>query len=264
MSRRADERDWKNMMCPLCGCSPAYHFRSRYSEVAKCSNIECGHLFATGRAFREGVHEHEIGDIDLYHERNRRLVAKLVEMDVLKRGGRVLDIGAGLGHLADTVRTLLPSSKVACVEAAPGSITHLRNWGFVVYEDLDKIVQSVPFDSIFLIEVIEHFDDPLHLLASCRRLLAEGGQVFLTTPCGELRGGSHETAAYRTPEHVQFFTKNSLSYAAHKSGFSRVEFHELSAFHIGNRNRLLKTVKDSLRTMRNRIQGPHHMIATLA
>ena len=42
-----------------------------------------------------------------------------------------------------------------------------------------------------------------------------------------------------------------------------VKFYEMREFHAGSANKMLKWVKDSLRTARNWLQGRHHFVAVL-
>jgi cyclopropane fatty-acyl-phospholipid synthase-like methyltransferase len=178
-------------------------------------------------------------------------------------GSRVLDIGSGLGHIMSAVRERLSDCHITCVEAAPKSIEYLRRNNFKVVEDFGLLSGTGPYDVIFMVEVIEHLDDPAAVLRLCHSLLTTGGGIFLTTPCGELRWGSHSTAAYETLEHVQFFTQESLCLAARNAGFDSVKFFEMREFYPGSANRAIKWVKDSLRIARNWVQGRHHFVAVV-
>ena len=252
------------MNCPICSATSSYAFDSVYAKVAKCGNGRCGHLYALSRPTGTGVHEHAVSDIGVYAHRNRVLVDKLVERGFVRDDMRVLDIGSGLGHIMEALRRKLPQARIVCAEAAPQSVAHLSASGFEVVEDFGKLAAQRPFDALFMIEVIEHLDDPMSVLRLCHSLLRPQGVMLLTTPSGELRGGSHGTAAYETVEHVQFFTRRSLALACRQAGFSSVRFVELPEFYAGPANPLLKWGRDSLRSLRNLVQGKHHFVVFLS
>jgi 2-polyprenyl-3-methyl-5-hydroxy-6-metoxy-1,4-benzoquinol methylase len=251
------------MQCPVCSYGVAETFATQFHTIGKCGNAACGHLFAIGQSTKSGIHEHDESVIGMYAARNRVLADKLVDLGVLWPGCRVLDIGSGLGHIMRAVRERVPNSSITCVEAAAKSVDHLRSNDFEVVEDFKLLAGTGPYDAIFMIEVIEHLDDPLAVLRLCHSLLASGGFIFLTTPGGELRSGSHATDAYRIPEHVQFFTQRSLTLAAKYAGLDSIKFLEMREFYAGSSNQLMKWIKDSLRIARNWLMGRHHLVVLL-
>jgi SAM-dependent methyltransferase len=87
-----------------------------------------------------------------------------------------------------------------------------------------KSIQELPenVDFIYMIEVIEHLNDPISTLKVLRNVLKPGGMVFFSTPVGKRREVS--TNAYETPSHLHFFTPTSLNLALKASGFTQVDF----------------------------------------
>jgi 2-polyprenyl-3-methyl-5-hydroxy-6-metoxy-1,4-benzoquinol methylase len=115
-----------------------------------------------------------------------------------------------------------------------------------------------------LIEVIEHVPDPVGFLDHLKRCLDLEGQIFLTTPCGELRNGSRATNAYDTPEHVQFFTEKSLRLAIKKAGFRDITYEYIDALYPRNTSVLSSATFKRFATKIARpilatIQGPRHL-----
>lgn len=255
----------KNKKCPICNSSTTFMFSTKYTNVNKCESIECGHLFSIDSRPNIGIHEHEVNNVEIFSRRNIHLAKKLKRMGLVFDGAQVLDVGAGLGHISSEIVLQGENVNITCVEAAPIAINYLNEKGFKVIESLDMIKPEYIgyFDTILMVELIEHIDDPLALLAACKSVLSPGGCIFLTTPCGELRSRSHKTAAYNMPEHVQFFTERSLTNALMKAGFSSVKYVELREFHAGSRINVIKFLKDSLRIARNLIQGKHHLVAII-
>jgi hypothetical protein len=84
-----------------------------------------------------------------------------------------------------------------------------------------------------------------------------GAQVFLTTPCGETRGGSRNTNAYETPEHVQFFTEASIRLACQNAGFAGFEFRYVKDMYPSGGS--IAALKAIARPILIRLTGPRHL-----
>jgi cyclopropane fatty-acyl-phospholipid synthase-like methyltransferase len=180
------------------------------------------------------------------------------------QGSRLLDVGAGSGHLARSLKKRLPGIEILCVEESESLRNQLGRQGFAVAANLDSISSKRSFDAVLLIEVIEHVPDPVGFLDNLRRYLDLEGKIFLTTPCGKLRNGSRTTNAYDTPEHVQFFTQKSLRLAVKKAGFPDIRYEYIEALYPRSTSPLsLATYKrlamKSARPILARLQGPRHL-----
>jgi cyclopropane fatty-acyl-phospholipid synthase-like methyltransferase len=200
----------------------------------------------------------------MYAERNERLVAFWEERQLVTGGSRILDVGAGTGHLARSLRRRLPEIDMHCVEESEALRDRLEHQGFTVSKNFDSISSDRSFDAVLLIEVIEHVADPVDFLGGLRKYLDPEGQIFLTTPCGELRNRSRATNAYDTPEHVQFFTEKSLRLAVKKAGFRDITYEYIDALYPRSTSVLsLATFKrfatKIARPIVATLQGPRHL-----
>lgn len=252
-------------ICPICGAAGKKCFETRYAAIDQCGDPNCGHLFADNPKLDAGVHEHDTIDVSIYKRRNEAFIKKLLRGGYIKDGDRVLDIGAGVGHIASELKRQAPGVVITCVEAAPMLVAHLKECGFEVIEDLSSITMKTNgrFDFVFMIELIEHVPDPVRLLADCRAVMSPKGRILVTTPGGELRNKDHNIAAYDVPEHIQFFTVRSLRLAAKKAGFAGLRLAEMHVYHAGSTWAPLKWMKDCTRSLRNMVQGKHHIIAII-
>lgn len=251
--------------CPICGAAPGGEFHRAGMAISRCGDRRCGHLYASHPAPSQGVQrgrDHR-AEVEAFRARNGRLVDAWLRQGFLRPGCAVLDFGSGSGHVALAVRDRVGS--VTCVEADEGAQRWLRSQGLELRASLAECGRT--YDSALLVEVIEHLDDPVAFLADLRGHLAPGGQVFLSTPCGETRLGDRRTNAYATPEHVQFFTERSLALAATKAGYSRprlVYLPELypagpgpvGALRHGLRHRIVMPLL-------NAVRGYHHLVGYL-
>jgi len=252
--------------CPICASPGHWAFDSRFVEVQRCKNEQCAHLFAIGVDSNHGVMDEVDADTEasIYAARNDRLIAFWEERQFVTEDSRILDVGAGTGHLTRSVRKRLPEIDMHCVEESEILRDRLERQGFTVSKNLDSIPSDRSFDAVLLIEVIEHVADPVDFLDRLRKRLGPEGQIFLTTPCGELRNGSRATNAYDTPEHVQFFTEKSLRLAVKKAGFRDITYEYIDALYPRSTNVLSlstfkRVAKRMARPMLATLQGPRHL-----
>jgi 2-polyprenyl-3-methyl-5-hydroxy-6-metoxy-1,4-benzoquinol methylase len=256
----------RQITCPICSSRGNWSFDSRFVEVHRCENQECTHLFAVDVDSNHGVMNDVDADAErsMYAERNERLVAFWEGKAFVTGGSRLLDVGAGTGHLARSVKSRIPGIEIHCIEESGALRDRLDHQGFEVSQNLDAILAGRSFDAVLLIEVIEHVPDPVDVLNRLRGLLDPKGRIFLTTPCGELRNGSLTTNAYNTPEHVQFFTEKSLRLAVEKAGFSSITYEYIDALYPRSPNVLSfatfkRFAKMAARPILAALQGPRHL-----
>jgi SAM-dependent methyltransferase len=101
---------------------------------------------------------------------------------------RVLDLGAGSGAWAN--RLLEAGYDVTALERPDGG--YAGSAPLVVgdlNQDFASRLHSRAFDLLTCIEVIEHLENPRHLLREARRLLAPNGLLVVTTPNIESTAG---------------------------------------------------------------------------
>lgn len=250
-----------SMNCPICQSVPDREFRwqAPYVTVIRCSG--CGHLFAEDPAPGQGMPP--VPDIaaeyQVHAEQNRRLVRRWRRDGFLYPGARVLDVGAGIGHVAQAIRDSLSDARIYCLEPEPGAAAFLKGQGFTV---IGSLAQVERVDAITLIEVIEHVDDPIELLTQCRRVLAPDGRLFLTTPCGETTTGRRPMGGYIIPEHIQFFTERSLQLACRKAGFNDVKFIGPDVMHPRSSGirYAVSLAKSAIRPFRDMVTGRQRLI----
>jgi 2-polyprenyl-3-methyl-5-hydroxy-6-metoxy-1,4-benzoquinol methylase len=184
---------------------------------------------------------HAVGSTD---KRNaRQLLDALVQGRT--QGLRILDYGAGTGAVARELA--VRRAEVTAFEPY-GNDPEVAGVHWV--RERATILRSGPFDQIFLIEVIEHVDDPVGTLTELRNLLSPGGHVTITTPNA---GGLHARLTGKkwreveNPTHICLFTPAGLRICATRSGYSSVvrDFEPIAYGH--------SRVRDALGTVLQRI-----------
>ena len=150
-------------------------------------------------------------------------------MAKLPQRAAALDIGTGDGafleHLVrsgfERVVGVEPSR--APVEAARASVRGLIRQSPFRPEDFEK----GSFSLITCFQTLEHVYEPLGLVQSALGLLHPGGAVLLV--CHDRRALSARLLGTRSPifdiEHLQLFSRGSLSYALRQAGYGDISTH---------------------------------------
>ena len=148
--------------------------------------------------------------------------------------GQIIDIGCGsgsnLGKIIDTLQLnskLIPLGiEVSPQLAADAHIWYHRLGGKVISANSQAGLESFEpnsLDGAFLASYLEHEIQPILILESLHRILKPGAPIFVKVPNyasvnRHIRG--KKWCGFRLPEHVNYFTPQSLIAVAKKSGFS--------------------------------------------
>jgi 2-polyprenyl-3-methyl-5-hydroxy-6-metoxy-1,4-benzoquinol methylase len=137
-----------------------------------------------------------------------------------KDGGRILEIGAGVGNF---LKSLDQKWQRFAVEASESNRAELEKAGIKVFRDLNAAVlaESGSFEVIVLFQVLEHIAEFKSVLVQCRKLLGESGRLVLTVPDGDamIRQERLTGCPDMPPNHINKFTPQSLSRALRDAGF---------------------------------------------
>jgi tocopherol O-methyltransferase len=116
------------------------------------------------------------------------LIARLAERAAIPRGGRVLDVGCGLGGSSFWLARRLGCS-VYGITISPAqcamAATRAREEGlaervsFAVVDANRLDLPAASFDAVWVIECSEHLTDKAGFFRSCARLLRPGGRLAL-------------------------------------------------------------------------------------
>ena len=170
---------------------------------------------------------------DRLKEREKHLADIATELTFLNDlpGGRLLDVGCGLGYLLSGL-----GDQWECdgVEVSSFACEHAREWGTVFEGTLaDAQYASGQFDVVVFHHVIEHLDDPLKTLREIRRIMKPGGWLLLGTPdfdCGCARLFGPRYRLLHDDTHVSLFTNDSMHRLLRDEGF-RIENVDYPYFH---------------------------------
>tara|TARA_R110002110_G_scaffold263040_2_gene478718 strand:- start:6231 stop:6986 length:756 start_codon:yes stop_codon:yes gene_type:complete len=127
---------------------------------------------------------------------------------------RCLDWGAGQGALARVLANLGCGVCAFEPHGPPKEIAGVK-W----CSDIDELAGK--FDVIFMVEVIEHLVDPEGDLAMAKTLLADDGELIITTPNAQgmnARLGRGRWREVQNPVHLTLFSADGLQACAEAAG----------------------------------------------
>lgn len=110
--------------------------------------------------------------------------------DQVPDGGSVLDLGCGVGRLADALAA--DGIAVTGVDVHAGMLAHLSPAVTAVHADIDGLDLGRSFDVVVLAShLVNHPTDATAFLATCRRHVATGGAVLVERFHPDLLDGRH-------------------------------------------------------------------------
>lgn len=237
-----EEQNYETVACPMCGGrEDDLLFSKGPSRVVRCRT--CRLIYAAVRP-RESVMA-AIYDESYFQERTRvseefiagqRTLHDVMLEGLVRRlgepspGDRLLDIGCGIGKLLLQARAA--SWEVEGIEPSSYAASYAREQlGLNVRTGLFRAGEFPPetYRAVVLLDVIEHFYDPLPMMREIHRILRPEGFCLLTTPnvwglSRWLFGGKNYAldATLGGVGHVTFFSVSTLAAMLRAAGLSNV------------------------------------------
>lgn len=155
-----------------------------------------------------------IANLEVMEEavRYNRFLLGLV-LPLARRGGRVLDFGAGIGTFAGKLAAA--GADVSCVEPDPALRQTLQRNALAAYGDIGDIA-SESIDFAYSFNVLEHIQDDAAALAELWRVLKPGGQLVLYVPAFMILFSAMDRAV----AHLRRYRKNGLARLVEGAGFA--------------------------------------------
>lgn len=141
-------------------------------------------------------------------------------------GGRILEVGAGIGTFSEYLAAAAPGATLTLVEPAGNNVPRLteRFAGHpgvsVVHGVLGEALPAATADSVVAVNVLEHVQDDAAFVAHAARVLSPGGHLLLFVPAGPGIFGTLDEAF----EHYRRYEREGLRALLGAAGF---ELHDL-------------------------------------
>ncbi len=150
-----------------------------------------------------------------------------------------LDVGCNTGRLGEAIKAQFPESVTWGIEPDAGAAAlaaqRLPRVIARPIEDVNWADEGVgvgTFDTVFLLDVLEHIYDPWKTLLSIRGMLTKGAQVLVSIPNMRnillMQDLANGTFRYRPVglldiTHIRFFTYDDLMRTIYQTGFRVVQ-----------------------------------------
>jgi len=144
--------------------------------------------------------------------------------------GDAVEIGAGIGNMADHLYPHV--STLNLIEPSPNLIGPLRTKFAskknvqITPETFEAFVSNAPdctYDTVILINVLEHIEDDIHALSECHRILRPGGALLILVPALPFLFSKLDSLV----GHFRRYTKYNLETGIENAGF---EIKDMSYF----------------------------------
>jgi SAM-dependent methyltransferase len=217
------------MKCPICQAGAEFRFAQGAYRIFECE--ECGFGWPDPLPTAEDLDRFystytrvHLSDSKINRPEHLRIATTLRQ---LSPGGRtLLDVGCGYGQFLDAARE--QGFQTFGLDVNPTRVNHAAARGHQVSQEMLTAASfgGRKFDVVVLSHVIEHLRDPKSLLQTIHEVLVPKGMLYIGCPNF---GGLHATLAhsryhhYCPPEHIAFFSAESLRRCAAGAGFGPVQ-----------------------------------------
>jgi SAM-dependent methyltransferase len=143
---------------------------------------------------------------------------------------RVLDVGGGVGAtltLLQSVDARVVATQVVDIDPSAAEVARQRGHAYAL-STIEAWDTDERFELILMLNLVEHVEAPVDVLAKARLLLAPGGRVVVQTPnidSLDARLFRHRNwGGYHCPRHWVLFDRPSFLGAARRAGLAPISF----------------------------------------
>lgn len=194
---------------------------------------------------------------NLFYYNRGQSIAELLSSYIETDRPRILDIGAGFGHILYALGERYPEAPLTAIEFSDVCVKHLESLGIEVHDEpaedvLPRLNRS--FDVVVISHVFEHLLDPRGMLEVVRSHLSENGLLYIEVPNipeeAMRRYPDHVWAPRFDEPHITFFSKDTLAGLLRALDFD-VEFCDTA----GPEYKFVSSLRYRMPTMRWFVQG---------
>ena len=145
---------------------------------------------------------------------------------------KILDIGCSKGRIME----LFPKDSIIGIDYDEKALKIAKDKGFNVKKvDVAKgfPFKEGEFDGVLCSQVIEHMENPLHLMQEIHRVLKTGGRAVIITP-DYLMTHDKEDGFWADYTHKTPFISSSLRRISYESGFRKIKVYHFIGKYFRN------------------------------
>ena len=221
----------EKMKCPFCEGESSEQWKDEDFTIQKCNSclLVFKHIPELNRAkveeLQAGLYTDEIhrSKVKKLHKMIKDRVAMLKQH---KTSGRLLEIGCATGTFLNEAQQ--QGFDVVGLDASKNYAKFTQELGLDVRHGRleDVAFKAEEFDVIAFSHLLEHIENPLSFLENLKTYLKPDGVLFIVVPneassTNKILGYKHST--YQQPDHLFFFSKETLNKHLEKAGFSTQE-----------------------------------------
>jgi SAM-dependent methyltransferase len=163
---------------------------------------------------------------NLFYYNRGQSITELLRRFLSKNNPRILDIGAGYGHILYFLGETFRGSSRFAIEFSEACGRHLKSQQIEVRnQPVEQVLSEMKdqFDLVTLSHVLEHLLDPKQVLKLIYSSLKEGGLLYIEVPnipadC-LLRYPDHIWAPRHDEPHITFYSEAVLTKLVQSAGF---------------------------------------------
>lgn len=238
----------KNDHCPVCHSADLAKRPEQLRDSEEIGVLECktcSHVFLDSfthineayfdrgqfmldKPFIDGVEDR----LRHYEHETQERVDRIGPIVVNKR---VLDFGCGAGALMSKLKPLVKS--IDGIEPTEPFRVYLDANGYNVKKDISELEGE--YDIIMMFHVIEHLPEPVETLKQLSRHLSPKGMIYAEVPnVNDALASLYNVDAARRflffTDHLQYFSRRSLSELIGQAGLKEVGIWGHNRFHLAN------------------------------
>ena len=149
-----------------------------------------------------------------FHENKNNIYKKI--FDIIKnylKNSKVLEIGPGGGYMYHYIKDVV--KEYEAIEIGDKLRSKLKNkYNILVYDKLSKIKKK--YDTILLISVLEHVENPVNFLNKIKKYLSKNGRIIIEVPSiNDPLVSSYNLNYYKSSYfrkvHLHYFNRSTLN-----------------------------------------------------
>jgi 2-polyprenyl-3-methyl-5-hydroxy-6-metoxy-1,4-benzoquinol methylase len=254
--------------CIVCGSAEARTVFHEFGvDIVRCRG--CRHVYSTHDAdidFNGYFEQQDLSDgsreTAYWDQAHAAIYADFSRRYLAGAGGRLLDVGAGLGFFVKHVADHHPDWEAHGSEISAKAVAYGTDVLELPHLTAGRVQEAgyppAHFDLITLWDVIEHLADPDAMLQCLAGLLKPGGRLFLHTPNIRVQlpkarlkrriyGMTKDRSYLEARDHLNDYSPRTLRRVMARNGLGDLRFIHLKPIQsvAGSNNRVLRFVKNA-------------------